>query len=128
MKRKIRAVLLACALVISFSCICGCAKKLDPFEKNDRADHTVSVRFDANGGDFSDGMSTYIITDSFDISEMSADGEGNVNIPIISPDNSARGKNNCFEVKKAGYFLAGWYENREETGEKDKNGNPVYRY
>ncbi len=101
----------------------SCTKDLTPYEVNDEEKYNVSVKFDANGGSFT--TNTSVITDSFNISNMSTNANGNVEISLIAPDNSLRG-NDAFKAVKNGYFLAGWYQNRTEA--TDSEGNTVYSY
>lgn len=119
---KTKLLLLAMLLVGTVSVTTGCKKT--PYVLNDEMNYTVSVKYDANGGTFAENSS--IIVDSYNISEMQADQNGNVNIPLISPDNEDRG-NDAFTAQRNGYFFAGWYAQRTQTG-VDEKGNPVYTY
>ena len=57
---------------------------------------------------------------------MQVDEDGYVEIPLITPDDEARG-NDAFKVSKSGQFLAGWYAECSENG-KDEDGNTLYTY
>ena len=80
--------------------------------------------FIANGGTFT--TNTPVIVDSYNLSEMNTNGGTQVQIPLIAPDSEARGKS-AFTAINNGYFLAGWYAQREETG-ADAQGNTLYTY
>ena len=124
MKLKTKLLLLALMLVGTVGLTTGCSNEENPYEVNDELNYTVSVKYDANGGTFT--TNTSVIVDSYNISEMTENSEGNVEIALISPDNSSRG-NDAFLAVNNGYFLAGWYAERTEAG-VDENGNTVYTY
>jgi len=109
MKKWIFALMLL-ALVLA----AGCAAEPTPYARNDAEGYTVTVCFDANGGTFT--TNTAIITDSFNLSQLPVNSQGQVALPLIAPDDAARGKN-AFAPVKAGCFLAGWYAQR--TGTED---------
>ena len=58
--------------------------------------------------------------------DMKADEDGIIEIPLLTPDDEARG-NDAFKATKSGYFLAGWYAERSENG-KDEDGKTLYTY
>jgi hypothetical protein len=70
--------------------------------------------------------SAVLVTDSADLA-VAVQAELEVQIPLLSPDDAARGENNHFAVKRAKHVLAGWYVQREQVG-TDDSGNPVYSY
>ena len=109
------------ALLLIAACIIGAINGSgteDPYQLNDADNYTVSVKFDANGGFFT--TNTSVIVDAFDSAKLT---EG---IALLEPDNEARG-NNAFTAVKNGYFLAGWYSERTQSG-TDEKGEPVYTY
>ena len=113
MNRKSKAILTALLLLVTCLFITGCAQEVDPYEKNDAENYCVSVKFDANGGFFT--TNTSVIVDSYNLSELKAEN-GQVQIPLLSPDNSLRG-NDAFTVINNGHFLTGWYTERQETAD-----------
>ena len=113
MNRKLKAILMALVLLVTCLFVTGCAQEENPYVKNDGEDYNVSVKFDANGGFFT--TNTSVIVDSYNISQMRADN-GKVQIPLLSPDNTLRG-NDAFTAINNGYFLAGWYRERQETAD-----------
>ena len=106
MKRNIKATLLVLALSLGLLAT-ACADEPTPYEQYDKDNYTVSVRFDANGGYFDTGVST--ITDSYNISDIAKNSSGMAEIPLLSPDDEARGTR---APENKGYFLAGWYTER----------------
>ena len=124
MKKTIKIALLALLTITALVFASGCALEKSPYEINDSEDYTVSVKYDANGGIFT--TNTFVIVDSYNVSDMDKNSEGDAEIMLISPDNKDRG-NDAFTAIKNGYFLAGWYSERTETG-KDADGNPTYSY
>ena len=113
MNRKLKAILTALVLLVTCLLITGCAQEENPYVKNDGENFNVSVKFDANGGFFT--TNTSVIVDSYNISQMQA-RNGQVQIPLLSPDNTLRG-NDAFTAINNGYFLAGWYRERQETAD-----------
>ena len=120
MRKKIKSVLFVLMTVATCAMMAGCASEKTPYEINDSDNYNVSVKYDANGGYFT--TNTSVIVDSFNVSDKS----GETQIALISPDNEIRG-NDAFTAVNNGYFLAGWYQKRTETG-KDADGNPIYTY
>ena len=120
MKRLKRIFLVLLALTTALLAT-GCGETLTPYQTNDAENYTVSVRFDANGGSFTTNASVVLITDSYNLSELSKNEKGNAEIALLSPDDSARGID-AFTASKNGCFLAGWYAKRTE------NGNGEYTY
>lgn len=112
MNLKIKAILAACLLIAVLTFASGCAAEKTPYQNNDAENYNVSVKFDANGGTFT--TNTSVIVDSYNISEMQADGSGQVQIALISPDDPNRNKD-AYTVERNGYFLAGWYTGRTQT-------------
>ena len=113
MNRKLKMLLLALLALMAMPFLSGCAQEEDPYVKNDTEGYCVSVKFDANGGFFT--TNTSVIVDSFNINEMKA-VNGQVKIPLLSPDNTLRG-NDAFTAINNGYFLTGWYTERQETAD-----------
>ncbi len=123
MKLKIKATLLALLGLATITFVTGCSGEISPYETNNEDNYSVSVKYDANGGIFT--TNTSVIVDSYNLNDLKENSDGNVEIALISPDNSSR-KNDAFTAAKNGYFLAGWYSERTES--TDKEGNTVYSY
>ena len=121
MKRK--ALLAASLLLVTMLFLNGCAPKKTPYELNNQDHYRVSVKYDANGGLFTDN--TTVITDSYNISDLATNSQGQVEIALLPPDASVRGTD-AFAPRNNGYFLAGWYSQRNET--TDEAGNVTYTY
>ena len=123
MNKKMKALLIAFSALASIVLMAGCGADKTPYEENDGENYTVSVKYDANGGTFT--TNTSVIVDSYNISEMEKDTDGQVGIALLPPDAEMRG-NDAFSAVKNGYFLAGWYSERIES--KDAEGNTIYTY
>lgn len=121
MKRK--ALLAVCLLLLTMLFLNGCGSKKTPYELNDMDNYTVSVKYDANGGLFTDN--TTVIMDSYNISDMTTNSQGQVEIALLPPDDAGRGTD-AFAPRNNGYFLAGWYAQRTES--TDGDGNISYMY
>lgn len=116
MKLRKKAIL-AVSLLLTFALLAtGCSGEKSPYALNDADDYTVSVRFDANGGLFA--TNTSVITDSFNISGMQTNANGEVELPLITPDDPIRDREG-FAPYYSGYFLAGWYAERTQIGENE---------
>ncbi|MBQ4564104.1 MAG: hypothetical protein IJA58_06465 [Lachnospiraceae bacterium] len=123
MKRKLKSIVVAFTLFAAMFLFTACGEQEDPYRDNDAANYNVSVKYDANGGMFT--TNTSVIVDSYNISDLKTNSEGNVEIALLSPDNSLRGKD-AFTAQNSGYFLAGWYAERTET--LNEQGEKVYVY
>lgn len=123
MKLRNKTILTVCLLLVAMLLISGCSGDKSPYDLNNEQKYNVSIKFDANGGLFT--TNTSVIVDSFNISGMKTNNAGQVEIPLIAPDDAQRGKE-AFSAYKSGCFLAGWYAERVET--TDAQGNKVYTY
>ena len=121
MKRK--ALLAAGVLLVTMLFVSGCSAKKTPYEINDQDKYNVSVKYDANGGLFTDN--TTVIVDSYNVSDLTANDQGQVEIALLPPDDSGR-STDAFKARKNGYFLGGWYTGRTEV--VDELGNISYTY
>ena len=110
-KKAFVSVLLVLVMVLG---IVGCAANENPYRTNDDSGYNVSVKFDANGGFFS--TNTSVIVDSYNLADLPKDANGDANIPLLDPSDPTRGKE-AFTAVKNGYFLAGWYAQRNGEGE-----------
>lgn len=111
-KKAIGAVSLILAAMLL---VTGCSGPKNPYQINDKENFNVSIRFDANGGLFHTNLA--VITDSYNISSMKTNGAGEVEIPLLEPNDEVRGKVDRFDAYKDGYFLAGWYTERTEVAD-----------
>ena len=121
MKRKFKLFLIPFMLLATLFLVTACGNKTTAYDDNDAKGHTVSVKYDANGGVFT-GTST-VMVDSFNLADMKTDADGMVNLKLIKPTDEARGD---WTPANGNKVLAGWYKTRNET--TDGNGNKVYTY
>ena len=108
-KRKI--ILVACAAVAAVALIVGVVVAIvkgnkSYFDDYEKEGYTVSVTFDSNGGTFKGSDSS--IVDLYNPDNIGEDG-----LQLLAPDDIRRDKNNVMQVTNPGYFLAGWYTERE---------------
>ncbi len=103
-----------CMVLALLLMLAACADDRTPYEINDGENFTVSVKYDANGGFFT--TNTSVIVDSYDLSAVNTNASGQGEIALIPPDHEARG-NDAFAPVNNGYFLAGWYTQKQETSE-----------
>lgn len=123
MNLKRKAIVTAVLILLLALVAAGCSFEQSPYALNDSENFNVSIKFDANGGAFTDNAP--VIVDSYDISGMEAGADGKVQIPLIAPDDANRGKD-AFKPVKNGHFLVGWYAQRTEV--TDSEGNVSYTY
>ena len=124
MTKLIKIALVTLLLLSTVFFATACSKGTTPYDDNNAAGYTVSIRYDANGGFFA--TSTSVIMDSYNISGMTAGSNGMVSLGLLAPEDSRRGSSDTFAATKNGYFLAGWYTERTET--VDSEGNTFYTY
>ncbi len=124
MKKLWKYLAVAAVLVMAAVAAAGCSQWNSPYESLDEAGYTVSVRFDVNGGVFAGTKDVYVV-DVFSPADYTANAEGKVEIPILSPDDTVR-KENAFAASNTGYFLAGWYT--ERTPRVNDAGEPLDAY
>ena len=124
MKKILRAALVSVMLLSIALFAAACSSESTPYDQNDAAGFTVSIRYDANGGFFA--TSTSIIMDSYNLSGMTPGATGQVSLGLLAPEDSRRGSSDTFQATNNGYFLEGWYTERIES--TDEAGNTVYTY
>lgn len=112
MKIKIRSIMMICLLVGTLLLISGCSGAETPYQLNDKDGYDVSVKFDANGGTFTTNVT--VIVDSFNVTDMATDANGDAQIALIAPDDAKRGDKNLFKPTLNDHFLLGWYAERTE--------------
>ena len=117
MRLKIKAGIIALLGLATITFTAGCSADKTPYQINNDENYNVSVKYDANGGTFT--TNTSVIVDSFSIEDLKENSDGQVEIALLSPDDSKRG-NDAFKAAKNGYFLAGWYAERSDNGYSDK--------
>ncbi len=110
-RKAIISVLLVITVLLGTA---GCAATQNPYRTNDAEGYNVSIKFDANGGFFT--TNTAVIVDSYNLADLPKDSNGDARIALLAPDDSRRGKE-AFTAVKNGYFLAGWYTQRDGEGE-----------
>ncbi len=125
MKKRIKSILIPFMLLATLLFVTACAKESGHYDGLDAEGKTISVRYDANGGTFATNVQ--IIVDAYDTENLPKDSDGNYLLALIDPNDSNRGDTDKHMPTKTGYFLAGWYTERTETG-KDANGDPIYTY
>ena len=135
MNKKIKYLILACALVLLCLFVSSCSTRDFYKEYNDDG-YTVSVKFDANGSYFGSSGNLFA-TDTYSLSQLKLNENGMKELYIVKPEESIRGEENKLEIERAaksGYFFAGWYTEMTEAKDsygnvlKDDKGNTVYNY
>ena len=104
--KNIKKIFLLPVILLLLLAFTACSDNWEaPYASLEAQGGTVRVRFDANGGLFA-GTKDVSIVDVYDISQVYG------GVYLLSPDDPIRGSG-CFSVTRNGYFLAGWYTQRE---------------
>lgn len=122
MKKKLTLILsVACAL---FCCLGFTACKKDTkIEGLEKRGYTISVSYDANGGEYLNRPGITVM-DMFNPKNFKTDTNGEIHIRLKEPTDPSRptSSSTSITLKKDGYFFAGWYEQRTV---KTVDGVPV---
>ncbi|MBQ8879900.1 MAG: hypothetical protein IJY69_03550 [Clostridia bacterium] len=118
MKKLILRLIVAALAVATVLALAGCDQWKTPYEKIGKDGYNVVVRFDAGDGKFSNRNDVYVV-DTFRMTDFEKNQDGKHEIPLITPDSSFRPM--PYSASRDGYFLAGWYTERELRF--DENGN-----
>lgn len=128
MKKLLKFLGAAAFLLGMTAALAACSAGNTPYDDLGKEGYTVTVRYDAGGGTFT--SNTSVRSDVFNPSHYTAK-DGVIEIPLLALDDPNRGKD-AFEggAKRNGYYLAGWYTEREiwknDAGETlDVYGNPI---
>lgn len=125
MNRITKNIISALLLLAVALCFTACSDNWEaPYASLGQEGYSISVRFDANGGQFAGTNDVYIM-DVFCLENsvpVSADTAG---FYLLPPDDDAR-KMNSFSISRNGYFLAGWYT--DISLRVDDNGNALDDY
>ena len=93
------------------------------YEKFQEEGYTISIRYDANGGQFA--PSTYYVSDLFNPNDWPQEG-GKISIlppnPIRNNDDGSQ-----WELRKDNHIFVGWYRERTQVG-VDEKGEALYEY
>ncbi len=138
MKKATKIIFTLGFSVIAAFIFVSCAGAL-PYDRYDSEGYTVSIKYDANGGMFTTNVE--VMVDTYKLSDLPDDGNGNKLVALVAPNDPIRGTGNAHTASNAGYFLAGWYQERipvvNDKGEAlDAGGNvasesgnpPAYKY
>ena len=125
MKSKLKVIFLTAFMILAVMLVTSCqSSDVPPYQDYNTAGHTVSVKYDANGGFFT--TNTTVIVDTYNPDKLKTDSNGNKTLSLISPDNEARGSANAFTARYDGCFLAGWYTERTPVLDSEGNHLDVY--
>ena len=114
MKLNRKGMLLVLLIISVLLVAAGCAATNNPYRTNDEEGYNISIKFDANGGFFT--TNTSVIVDSYNLADLPKDSNGDAQIALLAPNDPQRDKA-AFTAVKNGYFLAGWYAQRNGEGE-----------
>lgn len=111
MKNKLK--LTAILFIIGAACftLAACEDELSPIDKYVENGYSVVVSYDPSGANFV-GKDNTKIFDAYNVSAYEEDGDGNISIKLVEPTERTI-INQKISLIKTGYFVAGWYKNRE---------------
>lgn len=109
-------IFLCFVILIAAVCFAGCRGR-DVYEEQNKAGYTVSVRYDACGGEFTDAH-TPVIVDCYNLSQYEKNADGMVALKLHAPQNRNDVKMNNGDDQ----FLVGWYK------QCTKNADGTYTY
>ena len=110
MKKQFKLLGLTVAVLAVMLCITACGKWEDPYKALEKEGYSVSVRFDAGEGVFTNTEDVFVV-DVFSMADMKTNGEGERYTYLLTPDDTRRGQS-AYAVSYDGHFLAGWYMER----------------
>lgn len=123
MFKKLKALLIVIGLGALCAGISACATVPKTDEYRDKG-YKISVTYNANGGKImsSSGVS---VVDMFNPDDYTAAGDGKIHIKLREPTDESRptASSSKITVTNSGYFLAGWYRQRDLK--TNSEGNPV---
>ena len=121
MNKKLKLILLMIASLITLLLITSCGED-SHYAELDEKGSSISVKYDANGGEFTTGVST--IVDTYSLNSLPTK-DGKKIAKLITPNDEIRGSGNSFTPTKAGHIFVGWYATREDaqSGEGYVYGN-----
>ena len=123
MNIRMKVILLLALALVSVLLITSCGEE-PPYDEYDENGYNVSVKYDANGGILTDGVS--VIVDTYSLSSLPKK-DGMKVIQLTDPQNvKVRGDVNKFVPDRNGYSFTGWYAERTEI--EDEDGNITYKY
>ena len=122
MNKGFKAIFTALLLLSTVLLIASCSGEGSHYEELNKKGYTVTIAYDANGGTFS--TNTAVICDSYNPSKIPVGQNGKQEILLIAPDSALR--ESSYTAKNSGYFLAGWYTEREAIVDSDGNHLDYY--
>ncbi len=123
MNKRLKVILLLVLALTALLVITSCGEE-PPFERYDEEGYSISVRYDANGGILTDGVS--VIMDTYSLDELPKMNGMKIAQLIAPEDVEVRGSANKFVPTRNGYTCIGWYADRTEV--VDADGNKSYKY
>ena len=123
MKTKLITLITAAIMLAAVMLLSSCESS-NYYEELDEKGYTVSVTYDPNGGTFT--SSDAVITDVFNPSLYTADGNGNIHISLTDPESPDRSKGDPLKLSNPEHFLAGWYTERTPIDENDLSKGYTY--
>lgn len=124
MNKKIKLVLLAVVAIFTAFLVSSCNDS-SPYALFDESGYQISVKYDANGGEFAD--KTTVIIDTYAMDSLPT-RNGTKVAKLVAPEDEIRGgKGKTFSPSKNGYQFVGWYTQRKEV-KNPQTGEISYEY
>ncbi len=123
MKTKIISLIMAVFTISAILSLASCEKET-AFDKLDSKGYTISVKFEANGGDIKGSKSNLL--NAFNPKDFEVNEDGKIEIQLLAPDDERRGESNKLTFSKPGESFVGWYKERIPVNGVD--GKDGYTY
>ncbi len=125
MRNKLKFVVTAALVLGLMVCLSACSDQWEaPYASLQQKGYNISIRYDVNGGFFA-GTKDVSVVDVYNLSQGSSNADGTVGFYLLRPEDEAR-EQGAYIPTKNGYFLAGWYTERQPR--VDENGEALDEY
>lgn len=115
MNKKIKILILACALVVLCLFLVSCSEK-DAYDQLDEEGYTLTVQYDPNGLNWEGNTDYKQLTDSYNVSKLELNENGKYEIQLIKPNDPRRGEANMYTLTLPDdQIFVGWFTEREEV-------------
>ncbi len=122
MKKNWKLITCLCVSAVTIATLGACATANED-AKLEKAGKVISVTYDANGGKVF-GRTSVVIKDRINPNDITdTDQDGVIEFKLTSPEVRKNSLGVGADIKKDGYYLAGWYKTRTDWEKAD--GTPL---
>ena len=120
MKKKTK-IIISLAVACAGTFVLAACGDTSPYKDLAKDGRNVKVVFNANGGGFGGRSDTQTVANTIMLEDVQKG-----NLKIYAPDDKEHLKDGHSTISREGFFLAGWYKEKEER--KDESGKPLNEY